>query len=167
MNMCFDKDLATGGNSPMWMGPEADLFMGKTLSSIRGLLGSLDHMGVRHCNWKSNIRLPECLAGEEDLDLLVHRQDVAAYLAAHNENGFKLAVSRSGTRHPSVIHAFALYQPINHRDAERVKEEEPDRAALERQWEVETEPEYSDCNVVCVNTDQPLNTVLRAIWSNV
>lgn len=167
MNMCYYKDLTTGGGSPARVGLKADMLMGKTLSSIRGLLGSLDHMGVRHCNWKSNIRLPECLAGEEDLDLLVHRQDVAAYLAAHNENGFKLAASRRGTRHPSVIHAFALHQPIVHRDAERVKEEGPDRAALERRWEVETEPAYSDCNVVCVNTDQPLNTVLRAIWSNV
>jgi hypothetical protein len=35
------------------------------------LIAALDRAGIRYCHWKSNVRLPETLAGGEDIDLLV------------------------------------------------------------------------------------------------
>jgi hypothetical protein len=34
---------------------------------LRSLLAALDRKGVRHCHWKSNIRLARALTGEEDV----------------------------------------------------------------------------------------------------
>jgi thymidylate kinase len=82
---------------------------------IRTLLEALDHAQIRYCHWKSNVRLLESLAGDGDLDLLVHRQDAAVFTAVLLESGFKLAGSATGIGHPGVLHAFAL---------------DPDRAAL-------------------------------------
>jgi thymidylate kinase len=65
-------------------------------------------MGVSYCHWKSNVRPEASLAGEEDLDLLVSRDDAAAFQAALAENDFRLALSRNGIGHPGVFHAFAL-----------------------------------------------------------
>jgi hypothetical protein len=75
---------------------------------IRDLIDALGAAGVRYCHWKSNIRLDESLAGEEDLDLLVHRGDAARFMAILLDSGFKLARSVSGAEHPTVFHAFAL-----------------------------------------------------------
>lgn len=75
---------------------------------IRRLLAALDHMGVRYCHWKSNLRLADSLAGEGDLDLLIDRHDAARFQKALLESGFKIAVSASGAGHPGVFHAFAL-----------------------------------------------------------
>lgn len=75
---------------------------------VSALIAALTQAGVRYCHWKSNIRLPESLRGEEDLDLLVHRADAAAFETALAQTGFKTVVSRTGISHPGVFHALAL-----------------------------------------------------------
>lgn len=75
---------------------------------IRDLLSRLEAARVRHCHWKSNIRLEASLRGDEDLDLLVHRDDSGPFLEAVAASGFKLARSSRRLDHPGVIHAFAL-----------------------------------------------------------
>lgn len=75
---------------------------------VRALIEGLMEAGVRFCHWKSNIRLPESLRGEEDIDLLVHREDAGAFDTALVRCGFKVAASRGGLTHPGVFHAFAL-----------------------------------------------------------
>lgn len=75
---------------------------------FRLLLTALDRGGVRYCHWKSNHRLARALAGEEDLDLLAHREDAGLFLAALAESGFKRATSRGGLDHSGVFHALAL-----------------------------------------------------------
>ena len=75
---------------------------------IRNLFGSLEQKGIRYCHWKSNIRLEETLAAAEDIDLLVDKRDAELFYTALLENGFKLALSRSGIGHPGVFHAFGL-----------------------------------------------------------
>jgi hypothetical protein len=75
---------------------------------ICDLVGALGAARVRYCHWKSNIRLAESLAGEEDLDLLVARADAARFAAVLPDSGFKLARSISGPEHPAMFHAFAL-----------------------------------------------------------
>lgn len=71
------------------------------------LFAALERDGVRHCHWKSNIRLGGTLSGREDIDLLVHPADAQAFQRILNQCGFKLAVSRRGTGHPGVFHALA------------------------------------------------------------
>ena len=75
---------------------------------VRALIAALNRAGVRYCHWKSNIRLPESLRGEEDLDVLVHRADAMAFEIALAQTGFKAAVSRGVLSHPGVFHAYAL-----------------------------------------------------------
>lgn len=75
---------------------------------VSALIAALNRGGVRYCHWKSNIRLPESLRGEEDLDFLVHRTDAMAFQTALAQTGFKTAVSHKGMSHPGVFHAFAL-----------------------------------------------------------
>ncbi len=77
-------------------------------AAIRSLFKSLEQKGVRHCHWKSNIRLKETLAAAEDIDLLVDQRDAGPFHAALLENGFKLTQSRSGIGHPGVFHALGL-----------------------------------------------------------
>jgi thymidylate kinase len=76
--------------------------------AIRNLFKSLEQKGIRHCHWKSNIRLEETLAAAEDIDLLVDPRDAISFHTALLENGFKLAQSRSGIGHPGVFHALGL-----------------------------------------------------------
>lgn len=69
---------------------------------------ALDRLGVRYCHWKSNMRLAQALAGMDDIDLLVHREDAGLLQSAMAEAGFKRTTSRAGLGHPGVFHALAL-----------------------------------------------------------
>ena len=89
-------------------GASGDFVADDCREPIRALIEALDGAGVRYCHWKSNIRLPQSLRGDEDLDLLVHREDARSFSAALVRAGFKSAVSRGGLTHPGVFHAFAL-----------------------------------------------------------
>ncbi|SNT28741.1 hypothetical protein [Tropicimonas sediminicola] len=82
--------------------------VGHAQAPFMALVSELNSRQVRYCHWKSNIRLPETLAGDEDFDVLVDRIDAATFLEALSDVGFKLALSRYGSGHPGVIHAFAL-----------------------------------------------------------
>lgn len=75
---------------------------------VPALIAALAARRVRYCHWKSNVRLADSLAGEEDLDLLVDRAGALAFFAALAESGYKLAQARHGGGHPGVLHAFAL-----------------------------------------------------------
>lgn len=77
-------------------------------AAIRRLFNSLEQKGIRHCHWKSNIRLEETLAAAEDIDLLVDQRDAWLFHAVLLEHGFKLTQSRSGMGHPGVFHALGL-----------------------------------------------------------
>ncbi len=87
--------------------PIADIHV-QTAGPIRSLLDRLEASSVRHCHWKSNIRLEESLCGDEDLDLLVHHGDATLFFDAAAAAGFKLARSARRLDHPGVIHGFAL-----------------------------------------------------------
>jgi thymidylate kinase len=108
MSLHSDNDLRRAVAAAVGRDEDSEVLSDGMLPTIRELLASLDGKGVRYCHWKSNIRLAECLAGIGDLDLLVDRQDAAAFQAALAENGFKLTVWRHGMGHPGVFHAFVL-----------------------------------------------------------
>ncbi len=78
------------------------------LAVTRSFIDALNEKAVRYCHWKSNIRLPDTLAGVEDIDILVNRADAKLFREAMLENGFKRAQSRSGIGHPGVFHALSL-----------------------------------------------------------
>jgi hypothetical protein len=46
-------------------------------------------IGIRFCHWKSNIRLEHAISGEEDIDLLVSREDANCFMSAVADAGFK------------------------------------------------------------------------------
>lgn len=75
---------------------------------VRTLFSALEESGIFYCHWKSNCRLGETMAALEDIDILVDRRDAAALLSEMGKKGFKLAVSSSGTGHPSTFHAIGL-----------------------------------------------------------
>ena len=78
------------------------------LSSVAlRLFAAMERYGVRHCHWKSNVRLNRTLRGLEDIDVLVHPSDADEFQRVINACGFKLTVSRMGAGHPGVLHALA------------------------------------------------------------
>ena len=89
-------------------GSAGDGFPAGHRKPVRALIEELNAVSVRYCHWKSNIRLPESLRGDEDLDLLVHREDADVFGMSLFRCGFKTAVSRGCLGHPGVFHAFAL-----------------------------------------------------------
>jgi hypothetical protein len=87
----------------------------RVLPVLLALFESLRRAGVRYCHWKSNWRLAETLRGETDLDLLVHRTDMARFLAVAGALGFKPG---SGEDHPSVWHFYGCDDESNARSSE-------------------------------------------------
>lgn len=75
---------------------------------LRRLFDTLEAKRIRYCHWKSNMRLGEALAGEEDVDLLIDRRRASDFHSILDDTGFKLAQSRSGIGHPGVVHALAI-----------------------------------------------------------
>lgn len=78
------------------------------LTKIRELTATLNAHGIRYCHWKSNLALSQALAGETDVDLLVHRQDATRFRLILNQLCFRPVVSNDGFAFPSVVHYFAL-----------------------------------------------------------
>lgn len=78
------------------------------LATVSTLIDQLNEAGVRYCHWKSNWILEETLAGETDLDLLVHRQDAAPYRRILQDLGCRPAVEDGVAPFPSVEHHHAL-----------------------------------------------------------
>ena len=58
---------------------------------------------VRFCHWKSNDMLARSLSGENDLHLLVHRDDARRFLSVLARLGFNRAVAQSGREHPGSL----------------------------------------------------------------
>jgi thymidylate kinase len=67
-----------------------------------------------------------------------------------------------------VIRLVAPIETTIRRDAERVKDDGPDAAAVERRRRMETETEFPGCTVITIDTDRPLEEtkkmVMQAVW---
>jgi hypothetical protein len=66
---------------------------------------------VRYCHWKSNDMLARSATGENDLDLLVSREDGGMFLSVLLRLGFRRAIAPGGREHPGVCHYYALDAP--------------------------------------------------------
>lgn len=78
------------------------------LAKICDLIGELNKSGIRYCHWKSNLSLAKALAGQTDIDLLIHRQDANRFETILSRLCFKAAIGTHGAPFPSVVHYYAL-----------------------------------------------------------
>lgn len=102
----------------------------KKSSLVEGFCASLNDSGIRYCHWKSNARLDRSLTGENDLDLLVHRQDSQQFAELLFRMGFKHTIDPSAPAIPGIdnyygydekngrfIHVHVHYQLVVGHDA--------------------------------------------------
>ncbi len=68
----------------------------------------LQSENIRYCHWKSNIRLPEALAGETDLDILIHSEDKERFESALKHFDFITMLSAQESSHPGLENALGL-----------------------------------------------------------
>jgi thymidylate kinase len=84
----------------------------------------LEESGVAYCHWKSNAAIDRSASGDNDLDLLVHREDVRRFTGLLSDLGFVRAGKRGATipgiesfygfdaQADRVVHVHAHYQLI-------------------------------------------------------
>ena len=94
----------------------------RPLALVETLCARLAEAGVSYCHWKSNDMLHLSAAGVNDLDLLVDRRDLPAFLAVLAGCDFKQARPRRRARQiPGVLHFYgedAATGTIVHVDAQ-------------------------------------------------
>lgn len=78
------------------------------LAKISDLIEELNKSGIRYCHWKSNFSLAETVAGQTDVDLLIHRQDASLFRSILTRLCFRPATNTDGKPFPSVEHHYAL-----------------------------------------------------------
>ncbi len=83
------------------------------LAKISDLIEELNKSGIRYCHWKSNFSLPETVAGQTDVDLLIHRQDAPLFRRILTQLCFRPARSTDGKPFPSVEHYYSLDDQSN------------------------------------------------------
>jgi len=81
---------------------------GAPLRLVLQLRDELRAKAVRFCHWKSNDMQVRSLSGENDLDLLVHRNDARRFLSVLARLGFNRALAPRGREHPGVAHFYGL-----------------------------------------------------------
>jgi hypothetical protein len=82
---------------------EKQLAESASLSNVLArLFAALNQSGVRYCNWKSRIRIPEGLEGRTDLDLLVDSRDAIAFQDILSVHGVKPFRAAPGKAYPGI-----------------------------------------------------------------
>jgi thymidylate kinase len=77
-----------------------------TLDLVRRLCQALEVEGITYCHWKSNNALDRSASGENDLDLLVSRDDVPRFTGILCRLGFKQAKAPAEKQMPGVLEYF-------------------------------------------------------------
>src|SRR5687767_2888111 len=92
--------MTTAASDGQWTAPPGTL----------GLVLELrEHLAtVRYCHWKSSDMLARSARGENDLDLLVHREDAQQFHAVLARLGFRHAAAPGCREHPGVSHHYGL-----------------------------------------------------------
>jgi thymidylate kinase len=71
------------------------------------LLEALAVNGVTYCHWKSNAFVEQALEGVSDLDILIGRESLDAFLGVMGEQGFRPVTQRPWEATPAVVHYYA------------------------------------------------------------
>lgn len=77
-----------------------------TLELVRSLCQALEAQSITYCHWKSNNALDLSASGENDLDLLVSRDDAARFAEILYRLGFKRAIAPDEKQLPGVLDYF-------------------------------------------------------------
>ncbi|MFN2223562.1 MAG: hypothetical protein ACK2UH_13475 [Candidatus Promineifilaceae bacterium] len=80
------------------------------LPRLAAIFQALNEAGVRYCHWKSNVRLAESLDGQTDLDLLIWREDAAAFRAILAAHDVRPTLAAPGKEYPGLEN-FLGYDP--------------------------------------------------------
>lgn len=80
----------------------------KALEGIHRILLDFTQRGIRFCHWKSNIRLPNALRGETDLDLLFDEHDEAKVFEVIRHHELKEMSSPPGGDQPGMFHFLGM-----------------------------------------------------------
>lgn len=79
-----------------------------TLELVERLCSELKDAGVLYNHWKSNEAIGRSMSGDNDLDLLVDRQDQGRFLEVLARLGFKAASLPHTREVPAVVHYYGL-----------------------------------------------------------
>ena len=79
-----------------------------TIPALARLLEALSVSGVRWCSWKSNAHLAKALAGETDLDVLVHPEDIGAFRIVLAEHRLRSLAPAPTREHPGMEHHLGM-----------------------------------------------------------
>ena len=85
---------------------ESDTVVAEPLPLVADLLRALDGAGVVYCHWKSNEAINRTLTAENDLDLLVAREDGARFNAVVHGLGFRVARPTPDRQVPGLVDHF-------------------------------------------------------------
>ncbi|WP_156464734.1 hypothetical protein [Aeromicrobium sp. Root495] len=80
------------------------------LESITDLLEAFESADVRYVHWKSNINVREALAGDDDLDILVHPDDSAVVENLISARGLHRVATPKDKWQPNMYHYYGLDQ---------------------------------------------------------
>ena len=80
----------------------------KALKLIANLCYALKHEQIAYCHWKSNTAIDKSASAENDLDLLIRREDVARFTALLYGLGFKQATLRPDKQLPGVLDFYGF-----------------------------------------------------------
>jgi len=77
-----------------------------SLELVHELCEEMSRIGISCCHWKSNDQLARSASGDNDLDLLVGRVDVQAFVSILSRLGFKQAHEPLDERLPGILHYY-------------------------------------------------------------
>ena len=78
------------------------------LTKLQQLIEKLSTNEIRYCHWKSNSALSQVLAGQTDVDLLIHRKNGDSFRLIMSQLKFRPAGIQGDAPFPAVEHYFAL-----------------------------------------------------------
>ena len=78
------------------------------LNKLQQLIEKLSTNGIRYCHWKSNSALSQVLAGQTDVDFLIHRKDGDSFRLLMSQLEFRPTGIQGDAPFPAVEHYFAL-----------------------------------------------------------
>ena len=80
------------------------------LNKLQQLIEKLSTNEIRYCHWKSNSALSQVLAGQTDVDFLIHRKNGDSFRLIMSQLEFRPTGIQGDAPFPAVEHYFALDQ---------------------------------------------------------
>jgi len=83
---------------------------GEMIELVSRLRDALDTAGVVYCHWKSNEALRQAASGDQDLDLLIAREDATRFASIVQGLGFVLARPSRDRQLPGILDYYGVDQ---------------------------------------------------------